>query len=119
MTSIHLTNQTTQDTQESKENQAPILSVRSPQSALFKTEEGFELTIDLPGANADDVHVEMKGHRLYLQAPTDQGFEYQRTYTFKSSFLWGDFEAKWTSGRLKLVLPIQKPLGRTIPIQSA
>lgn len=122
MTCIHSTTQTIQNSQETNadtDNHSSSLPTRSPQSALLKTQEGFELTIDLPGASADDIQVEMKGNRLYLKASTDQGFKYRRTYTFKNSFSWGEFEAKWTSGRLKLILPVQKPLGQIISIKSA
>ena len=121
MTCIRSTNQATpntQETQNAKDSQN-FQEIRSPQSALYKNQDQFELTIDLPGADVDTIQVEMKGNRLYVQAPTDQGFQYQRTYRFKSSFSWGEFEAKWESGRLRLTLPILRPLGRKIQIQTA
>ena len=117
MTCIRSTTQQTQSSQDTQDNQDTQV-IRSPQSALFKTHDQFELTVDLPGAHVDDVQVDMKGNHLYVQASTDQGFKYQRTYKFKSSFSWGELEAKWTSGRLKLILPILKPLSQSIQIQT-
>ena len=103
------TKQTTQSNQTS-------LPTRSPQSALFQAEDHFELTVDLPGADLNEIQVEMKGNRLFLEAPTEQGFKYNRTYTFSPSYSWGDLSAKWELGRLKLILPLLKPQTQTVPI---
>jgi HSP20 family molecular chaperone IbpA len=102
------------DTQSSSNQTTSI--VRSPKSALFKTQDGFELTVDLPGAPAEEIKIEMKENHLFLDAPTLYGFKYQRTYAFKSSFLWEDLKADWKLGRLQLTLPINKPKVQTIPI---
>ena len=94
------------------------IPTRSPQSALYQNDTGFELTVDLPGVDADSIKLELKGHQLHLLAPTSQGFQYQRSYTFKSTFSWGEPQTRWESGRLYLTLPTIESLTRTIPIAS-
>lgn len=105
----------------------PFSSVRSSTNDLMKTdvkdtENGYEITMDLPGVKKEDVTAELKDGYLKISATSDSGKEekdedgkyiYRERYSGSCtrSFYVGkhvteeDIKAKFENGVLNMVVP--------------
>ena len=92
----------------------------APRTNLVETESGFEITMDLPGMQADDFHVEFHEGRLTVSGERDkeehvEGNTYHRIERHYGKFhrtfrLGQDIEpdkvtAEYRQGVLRLVVP--------------
>ena len=91
----------------------------SPRTNFAETDEAYEISVDLPGMNADDFEIEFKEGRLWItgertQEAEDQGKKYHRVERshgkFRRVVVLGDdvdgdqIEAKYHNGVLAITL---------------
>jgi HSP20 family protein len=91
---------------------------------LYEEEDGFVLTVELPGVDPDDISLAWDSGVLNIGAEnTDEEREQRRTYhrrfRFPKQVAADDITAEYTNGVLEVFLPIEEVTvsGREIPVQ--
>jgi HSP20 family protein len=104
--------------------------VTAPPVDVYENDDEFLVTVDVPGARADSVQVELQKDRISITAGTagDAGAEsaarrpraYHRTFVVPDGIDGAAITAELSQGVLRVRLPksaARKP--RTIPVRSA
>ena len=87
-------------------------------SNLYQTQQGWQALIALPHVDTDSIDLQTVNHKLTLNATTvDQDINYVRTISFPSNVRWGEINATWHNGLLKVDLLKAEIKPQNIPIQ--
>ena len=108
-------------------------SVR-PACEVNETEEAYLIEVDLPGMRREDIRIEVKDGRLWIQGERkrevsegekDRGYverfygRFERVFALPESIKVDKVEAHYENGVLRMVLPkAEKAVGRSIEVQS-
>ncbi|KAI8997044.1 small heat shock protein, partial [Pilobolus umbonatus] len=97
-------------------------SVNRPKIDLYETDEGFKLTVDLPGVEKEDIELGIKDNTLNLSAKVNMTEEegkpyfnerkatkYQRMVPLPCSVEADEIEAKLENGLLSVYIPKTTP----------
>ena len=104
----------------------------TPAADLIQTEEGYRLTVDLPGVSADDLQVHLEKGVLSVRAEPkladEDGWEslygqggarrYQRNFPLGDEVDGEKIQAQMKAGVLTVTLPRPASLGRRITVNA-
>ena len=101
---VHCSKQSRQDGKVGKTTHQLSRTIQAS-SNLYQTKHGWQMLVALPQINPDSIELETKGHQLHLKASTpDQATQYVRQITFPTHVRWGEMNASWHHGLLKVDL---------------
>ena len=74
-------------------------------SNLYQTAHGWRVLVALPQVDPNSIELETRGHQLHLKAYTqNQTTQYIRQITFPAHVRWGEMNATWHHGILRIDL---------------
>ena len=111
------------NTTEVKSNTTEVKNMKTTRtieanSNLYQTQQGWQALIALPHVDIDSIELQTISHKLKLNATTvDQDVNYVRTISFPPSVRWGEINATWHNGLLKIDLLKEEIKPQNITIQ--
>lgn len=97
------------------------ISFYSPHSEVTKNENGYSISVELPGVSRSDIDVSVDGSSLIVSAKRDSiasssQKNYRKSWTLGETALIEEISAKYESGILFIEVPIKTSRKRKIEI---
>ncbi len=97
------------------------ISFYSPHSEVTKSENGYSISVELPGVSRSDIDLSIDGNSLIVSAKRDSigsstQKNYRKSWTLGDGTLVEEISAKYESGVLFIEVPIKVSKKRKIEI---
>lgn len=80
---------------------------RTPAAALYETEQGYELEVELPGVHKENIDINVENKQLSIKATRKRGeteWNYKRDFRISDEVDQENLKASFEDGLLKLTL---------------
>lgn len=95
-----------------------------PYSRVSKNDEGYEVTVELPGLSRSDIDINVQGKTLTISAnremkhgKTQHKEEYKNSWALPDHTSFESINARYEAGVLTVTIPLKKEYSRKIEIE--